>query len=110
MMKTRRTLVLIGTLGLLCSSAVFAHNSGAPVVNGGITVWGDSYGNVQYAGNLVVGAPYAYALVPDYRHAHGRACRHRSHYAYERGYYEGRHQRHGKSHKRRHKRGHGRHH
>lgn len=93
MMKTRRMMALIGSLSLLCSNAVFAHNNDrgyiGPAVTGGVAVWADSYGNVQYAGNVAYGSPYVYVAEPYYGHAHIPGCNHRSHYAYERGYNKG---------------------
>jgi len=106
-MKTRWIISLIGSLALLSSNAVLAHNDGyvyrpaGPGVNGGVAVWVNSYGNVQYAANLAYGAPRVYTAVPYYGHAHKARCKHRSHHAYERGYYEGRQHGHRRGHKHR---------
>jgi len=63
MMKARWIITLAGSLGLLCSSAVLAHDVGpafrvaGPGLNGGVAVWADPCGRVQYAANLAVGVP-----------------------------------------------------
>ena len=101
-MKTRLLVVLFGLFSLLGSAAALAHSpgygdayAGIPLT-GGITVWGDSYGNTGYAGNVSLGfaggyANYRYAPVPYYGHMPP--------YCYARGYNRGyRHGHHGKRH------------
>ena len=109
-MKTRLIVVLFGLFSLLVSTTVMAHNpgyggayTGVPLT-GGITVWGDSYGNTGYSGNVRLGfaggyANYGYAPVPYYGHVHGSSRGHMPPYGYARGYNRGyRHGHHGKRH------------
>jgi len=115
-MKTRWIVTLIGTVGLLGSNAVLAHNEGyrygspGPAVNGGVAVWIDSYGNVRYGANLAYGSPRVYAAAPYGGYAHGARCDHPSHYAYNRGYYKDHKHKHKNKHRKEHKHQHGKRH
>ena len=117
-MKTRLFVLLFGLFSLLGSATVLAHNpgyggiyAGVPLT-GGITIWGDSYGNTGYAGNVSLGfaggyANYGYAPVPYYGHVHGASCGHMPPYGYARGHNRGyRHGRHNRHYYKDHRRGH----
>jgi len=64
-----RLLILLTTLtGLFITGDVLAHNpghvlvSGGPQLSGGVTMWGNSYGQSGYAGNLNPGFGYPPAI------------------------------------------------
>ncbi len=108
-MKTRYIVLLLGLFSLFGAAPVLAHNYGSggayggSPLTGGITIWGDSYGRIGYAGNLNLGFGYgypalAYPAVPYYGYGPG--------YGYVPGYGHG--YRYGRGHGRGYGRGHGR--
>lgn len=86
-----RLLILLTTLtGLFLTSNALAHNpghvlvSGGHQLSGGVTVWGNSYGQSGYAGNLNLG--FGYPPATYYGHAHAPSCGHQLVYPYVNGY------------------------
>ena len=111
--------LLIGMTCLFLATAAEAHHQGygggyvdwGPT--GGVSVWGDSYGNFGYAGTLGFGTGPAWVPAPYPRHVHGPACGYAPRHGggwrkgYRHGYRHGWHN--GKGHGRGHGRGHHRH-
>lgn len=82
-----RLLILLTTLtGLFLTSNALAHDPvqvlvpGEPQLSGGVTVWGNSYGQSGYAGNLNLG--FGYPPATYYSHVHAPSCGHQLVYPY----------------------------
>ena len=89
-MKYRILILRTSLTGLCLTSNALAHHPvrvrvpGGPQLSGGVTVWGNSYGQSGYAGNLNVG--FGYPSATYYGHAHASSCGHQMVYPHVNGY------------------------